>query len=403
MQIRPHFNWKVVGLVAALLAAAACACPGTGTLSNLVAATPTVVPPTEAPDTPVPPTVTPADQGDTTGTTTDGGTTSGGSKNTGGTTTGGQSISPNAITIDNAANMDEIWSTNASQTALTASAASPIDHQLATFGFDKVVRLWDGDSQELLAELKPPHADYGFGLAYSPDGTKLASGGGFEVRVWDANTGTMLNATTVNASVYKVVWAPDSTALAVVGQGSSRIDVINPDTGVVEFEVPNPDGVVLWSVAFSPDGSLLATGNATGDVRVVNLDTTTDEMNDTTSAEGQVSDLEFSPDGRYLAACMSSQKGGIVIWNTADWTISLSGDSLHAGGCNDGAFSPDSSVYYSVGADGVLNAWDAATGDNLSYLSSNASEIWSVGVTGDGELVVLALGNGVVSVIGIPK
>ncbi len=302
------------------------------------------------------------------------------------------------ITAANAANITELWFQQASSTPLTATAASPVTHEIASFGFDKIVRLWDGDTGDLIDEGQP-HAEYGWGLAFSPDGNYLVSGGGFIVREWDLANGNIINDATVNSFVFKTVWAPDGTAVAVVGQNSSRIAVIDPDTGTQTVEIASPDGIILWSVAFSQNQQWLATGNANGTVRVVEIDSGNEILRDTSTAKGSVVDLEFSPDNRLMAACTGG--GGAYIWDTGSWDVVLSGDSVHPGGCLDGVFSADSSVYFSVGDDGYLNAFDTDSGDLITYLTAERA-IQGIGITGDGELISLALDNGGLSVIGLP-
>jgi WD40 repeat protein len=384
--------FRVVLIAALALAAATLACSPTG-----AAPTATLVPPTPAPptNTPEPPTAVPTEERPS-GKPTPG--ESGGTDGTDGT--GGQGgLSATAITAANAADLEERWYVTASETALTAAAASTASHDLASFGYDKIIRIWDGDTGDLLGELAP-HADYGFGLAYSPDGSMLASGGGFEVRIWDALDGDMLTSVTVNSFVYKTVWAPDNSALAVVGQNSSRIDVIDPATGEYQFEIPS-DGIILWSVAFSPDGRYLATGNANGDVRVFDLNADGAEvLFDNYTANGSMNDLEFSPDNGSLAGCTTD--GSAYVWETGSWSVVLPGDGIHAGGCNDGAYSADGSVYFTVGADGYFNAWDAVNGGDALNSFTTGVPIWGVSVTGDGELVAMALDDGDFVVFGLP-
>src|SRR5438094_974842 len=76
---------------------------------------------------------------------------------------------------------------------LATSALSPDGKKLATGGLDGIVRVWDADTGEFLRALVG-HNSYVYGLAWSPDGTVLASAGSFDgtARLWDAATGMPL-------------------------------------------------------------------------------------------------------------------------------------------------------------------------------------------------------------------
>jgi WD40 repeat protein len=64
-------------------------------------------------------------------------------------------------------------------------AFSPDGTRLAAACRDNTVRLWDVAAHEEVAELRG-HTDYVHAVAFSPDGTRLASASGdFDVRLWD--------------------------------------------------------------------------------------------------------------------------------------------------------------------------------------------------------------------------
>ena len=303
------------------------------------------------------------------------------------------------LTLGNVPALDILRSGTISETPLLATATSPDSGQFATFGFDKVVRIYDADSGDLLREM-PGAGEYGFGLAYSPDGSVLASTAGFHVLLWNPNTGEKLRDVIVNSFAFRVVWAPDSSALAVVGDGSSKIEIIDPISGSIVDTLRNPSGQILWAVAYSPDGRLLATADGNGRLSVVEAETANIEFEDLQPSRGAAWDLEFSPDGSMLASCNAG--GGVYIWDTSTWEVVLSGDDLFTGGCTDGDFNEDSNIYFGVGHDGWFYAWDTAEGALLTQLDFPKA-IWSVSVAGNNQYLTLAVDDGSAYVLGIPE
>jgi WD40 repeat protein len=307
---------------------------------------------------------------------------------------------PVGLAASNIANMQTLRTINASDSVLLAAAASPISHEFATFGYDKVIRIWDGDTGKLLREMTGS-GDYGFGLAYAPGGNLLASTGGYHVYIWDPQAGVLKYDVIVNSFAFRVVWSPDGSRLAVVGDGSSKIEIIDAKSGTVLSgeTLANPTGRVLWSVAFSPDGSMLATADGDGRLDVLQADTGTIVHQDTQATRGAAWDLEFSPDGSMLASCNAG--GGAYIWETADWSVTLSGDDLFSGGCTDGEFSRGSDVYFAVGNDGWLYGWELGEGELLSSISFPKA-LWTVSLSGDGQMLTVAVDNGMAHILGLP-
>ncbi|MFD7778849.1 WD40 repeat domain-containing protein [Streptomyces sp. NPDC059753] len=69
-----------------------------------------------------------------------------------------------------------------------------------------------------------------------------------------------------DAAVYDVAFSPDGSLLATAGQDGS-LRLWDPATGLMVRE-PLDHSDSVMAVAFSPDGSLLATGSADGAVRL---------------------------------------------------------------------------------------------------------------------------------------
>ena len=113
----------------------------------------------------------------------------------------------------------------------------------------------------------PGHDGYASGVAFGPDGSRLASGGADGVvRVWDLGTGAEALAFRGHrGAVFGVAFGPDGRRVASAGR----------DGTVRTWELADGAGRVLGShgeaarcVAFSPDGARLASGGADRMVRV---------------------------------------------------------------------------------------------------------------------------------------
>jgi WD40 repeat protein len=302
------------------------------------------------------------------------------------------------INAKNVGNLHEVRAIAASTRALNAGAVSPTAPQGATFGNDRYVRIWNLDNGEMTYQLGP-HAAEGWGLAFSPDGTKLASGGGFEVILWDPATGKKIKSVTVNAYVYRLNWSPDSRYLAVVGENSSKIDLIDAGTASVKTRISTPAGNVLWAAIYSPNGKWMAVGDYKGGMTVLDAASSAVVEEDSATAKGAAWDMEFSPDSKLLASCNGS--GDIYFWDTSTWASipELIKRDVHSdadpalSGCTDGFFSRGGDIYFSVGNNMVLNAWNAADGNLLQSMMFNAP-IMTVSISGDGKLLAVALTDG---------
>lgn len=128
----------------------------------------------------------------------------------------------------------------------------------------------------------------------------------------------------------------------------------------------NPERI-LWSLALSPDGKLLAVGDSRTTIHLYDL-STGKKRHELTENDGEVKCLAFAPDGRRLASA-SSYGRVVYIWDTS------SGKEVHrlrgvGGWVFSMAFSPDGKLL-AEGSNDSINIWDMTTGKKVLELEQD--------------------------------
>ncbi|MGL4512903.1 MAG: protein kinase domain-containing protein [Lacipirellulaceae bacterium] len=159
-------------------------------------------------------------------------------------------------------------------------------------------------------------------------------------------------------------------------------------------------GPPVDAVAYSPDGSRVATADWNG--RVVAFDATTGERvwaagprDPDASAALYAHAVAYSPDGARIASAWSDHRVRILDTRTGEVEATLDG---HTEAVLSVAFSPDGKRLASGGYDDAVIVWDLATGAPTERLRGHNWWVWSVAFAPDGEAIASASQDGTVVV-----
>ncbi|MFM9196512.1 MAG: protein kinase domain-containing protein [Planctomycetia bacterium] len=257
------------------------------------------------------------------------------------------------------------------------------------------VGVWNTDTGEQLHAFGD-HARGAVTVTFSPDGSRLLTTSGDEVLLaWDLVTGRRLMA--IPARQQSPLFRKID---AVFGLEGSRVaykqpQVFDAATGEVVNTLP-PQGQVT-AVAVSPDGLVLATGMAIGNVYLTDLATGT-RRTQLVGHLGGVQAIAFSPDGRRVVT--GSQDGSTRLWDaeTGDARAVFHG---HEGNVEQAQFAPDGRRIITSAADGTVRIWDADRGQELCTLPGQRDWPRAIALCPDGTRLVTAGSDGTVRIRGL--
>ena len=226
-----------------------------------------------------------------------------------------------------------------------------------------------GDGGPLADRSWRPLTDWVRSVAFSPDGTLLAGGGDDRtIRLWNTATGRPVSGppTVHTGEVRSVAFGPGGALLAS-GSTDRTVQLWNISAGrPSDYALPpvllcSLIGHTDWvrSVAFSPDGTLLASGSDDRTIRLWSPATGEPVGGLLTGHAAKVFTLAFSPDGSLLAS--GSTDRTVRLWEARTGNPIGSPLQGHTAEVRSVAFSPDGSLLASAGKDKTIRLWDVAS------------------------------------------
>ncbi len=287
-------------------------------------------------------------------------------------------------------------------------AISPDGRVLATGGGDSQVpkqssdpsasielRLWDASTGEHLARLQG-HTRLVTGVAFSPSGKLLASVGlDRTIRIWDAAAAQLIRTLNSTSNLSRsVTFSPDGRLL--LSGGADRTVTLWDWSEGKPLATLNGHRFPVQCVAFSPDGQRFASGcidGENGEVIVWDV-ASRSPLRRFNNVPGQVSSLAFSPDGNLLAVAAGR---AVVLQDVVSGRI---GHTLigHSGSIKGVAFRPDGEQVATAGTDRTARLWNVRTGEEAMIFRGHSERLTSVAYHPTGRSLVSADESGAVKI-----
>jgi WD40 repeat protein len=285
------------------------------------------------------------------------------------------------------------------KTEVHGVAFSPDGERLASAGGDGTIRIWNSRTGKVIRQF-PAHDKGACSVAFHPDGLHLASAGADGlVKVWDLATERVVfrgpcDALRKFGAAYTVAFRPpDGRHLAAGSEGVVRIWEWKKNRPQIPEHTLPGHKVHSIPVAFSRDG-LLATGGAARHGQAL-WDPETGRLLRTLPAhQHPVCALAFSPDGGRLAT--ASLDRTVKLWDTA--TGELFRIFFHSGNVLGVAFSPDGARLASTGEDKTVHVWDPTTGREVLGLRGHTGSCGCVAFSPDGWRLAAASTDGTIRI-----
>jgi WD40 repeat protein len=305
---------------------------------------------------------------------------------------------------------------------------SPVDDRLVSADNSGDVRVWNTGPSSAW-RLYPPQAEYGGdwtvnGVSWSSDGRFLVLAGGdvfgdvneppsFEI--WDVqsnklimqNLGEVLNL--IGAGAH---YSPDNQTILYTGSGAfpdifgmATAYVFDAGSGEIIRTFTQGGEALIRSMAWSPDGSQLATGLFSGKIIIWDYQT---GQKITTLFHSEKDDLainyvEWSPDGSKIAG--ASDDSTAKVWDAHTWELLFIVEHEPPTFVCTATWSPDGTRLVTTAGndeqgakDNTIRIWDATTGEELLVIEGHAKSVWPGTWSPDGRRIATFSNDGTVKI-----
>jgi hypothetical protein len=222
-------------------------------------------------------------------------------------------------------------------------------------------------------------------VAFSPDGSQLATSGYHEVVLWNPKTGAPTQRiTNIAERVYGIQYSPDGKLIAVAAGTPAQlgeVKLFSAAEGELVADLVHT-GDAVFAVAFSPDGKRLAEGGADRAIRVFDVETKKQQLVIEDHADW-VMDVAWFPNGSKLVSASRDKTAKVFDAKTGDSLVTFNGHGEPVFGVG---VSPDGRFVITSGRDKSLRKWTAADAKEVQRITGFGDEVFRITVTRDGRI-----------------
>ncbi|MEG3874240.1 AAA-like domain-containing protein [Microcoleus sp. Z1_B5] len=284
---------------------------------------------------------------------------------------------------------------------LAFASFSPDSQTIVTATDDNYIKLWqtNGTLQATLTG----HTDKIIRAVFNASGQIIVSASDDQtLKIWQKDGKLIHDIKAHSGQITSVCLSPDGKIIASASaDGTVKLWKINGE----ELSSLKVERGWITSASFSPDGQIIAAAGTDGTVKLWSLRKIVEKLQKQQSIEAssdikllrtlqiesdKIMSVAFSPDGAMLAT--ASAGGTARIWSKDGTPLSI---LKHTSGVTNISFSPDSQMLLSASTDKMVRLWNI-DGTLLKTLKGNKDAVWSASFSPDGKAIASASADGTV-------